>query len=279
MAEYHTYDVSLAKKYGIAEAVVLQNIIFWIEHNRANEKHFHDGRYWTFNSMKAFEELFPEFSRDQMRRILDKLRKSGVLLTGNYNTVAYDRTLWYALSDEFLGEFPQFHLAKVPNRIDESAKPIPYINTDINNNTVNTVAANTKREEEKAAEAKGTEPEEKEPSYSAEAREAFTYWEKRVGLLNPTLVENIADLVEEVGLLAFKGGVQKANLASTRSFFYVQAAARGIASGNDFDDKVKPQQTSYEDSMAELMEELKRRDEEDARNRQKQHNGDDSGTA
>lgn len=61
----HNFDINIAEKYGINAAIILQNMYYWIEKNRANEKHFHDGYYWTYNSLKAFEELFPYMSTKQ----------------------------------------------------------------------------------------------------------------------------------------------------------------------------------------------------------------------
>ena len=34
----HSFNIELAKEYGILEAILLKNIWFWIEKNRANEK-------------------------------------------------------------------------------------------------------------------------------------------------------------------------------------------------------------------------------------------------
>lgn len=45
----HNFDINIAEKYGINAAIILQNMYYWIEKNRANEKHFHDGYYWTYN--------------------------------------------------------------------------------------------------------------------------------------------------------------------------------------------------------------------------------------
>ena len=63
----HSFDVELAKEYGILEAILIQNIYFWIEKNKANKKHFYDGRYWTYNSKKAFSEMFPYASERQIK--------------------------------------------------------------------------------------------------------------------------------------------------------------------------------------------------------------------
>ena len=96
----HSFDVAMAERYGVNEAIFIENLRFWILKNKANKRHFYDGRYWTYNSAKAFAELFPYWSRQQVERIIHKLKSAGVLLIGHYSQNAYDRTNFYALSDE-----------------------------------------------------------------------------------------------------------------------------------------------------------------------------------
>src|SRR5690606_13722367 len=81
-------------------AIILKNLAFWIEKNVANGKHFHEGHHWTYNSYRAWSELFPYLSAKQLRATLDKLVEKGVLLKGNFNKSAYDRTNWYAFENE-----------------------------------------------------------------------------------------------------------------------------------------------------------------------------------
>lgn len=96
----HQFDVDDAVRYGVEAAIMLQNIRFWIAKNKANKRHFYDGRYWTYNSARAFTELFPYWSQPQIRRVLAKLIDAGVLVVGEYNQNPYDHTRWYALSDD-----------------------------------------------------------------------------------------------------------------------------------------------------------------------------------
>jgi hypothetical protein len=132
---YH-FDVEYAIKYGVNEAIMLQNFIFWIQRNMANDKHKHDGKTWTFNTRKAYQQLFPFWSERQVRNIIDSLIEQKVLITGNYNRVPYDRTLWYALVDETMATIPQnerMPLTPTPDATDENDEPIPYIKTHIEN--------------------------------------------------------------------------------------------------------------------------------------------------
>ena len=101
MTEFH-FNAELAEKYGVDGAVLLHSMAFWIAKNRANRRHFHEGRYWTYNTLKALSELFPFWSARQLERILRNLKEAGALLTGNFSEDRTDRTVWYALSDEIL---------------------------------------------------------------------------------------------------------------------------------------------------------------------------------
>jgi hypothetical protein len=96
----HHFKVKDAKRYGITEAIVLYNLRFWIAKNKASGKHFFKGRTWTYNSYKAFSDLFPYLSESQIKRALRNLRKQGAVLKDNFNKKRYDRTNWYTVADE-----------------------------------------------------------------------------------------------------------------------------------------------------------------------------------
>jgi hypothetical protein len=126
----HHFNTEYALKYGIEEAIVINNLQFWITKNRANKKHFIENRTWTYNSYKAFSEIFPYWNEHKMKRILDSLVEKEILLRENYNKSGYDRTCWYAFKDEnsFLQNYNN-HVAELQNGSNENAAPIPYNNT------------------------------------------------------------------------------------------------------------------------------------------------------
>lgn len=132
----YTFDPLIAKKYGVEGAVIIENLYFWIMKNKANDKNCFDGEYWTYNSVKAFEELFPFWSKRQIERILKNLEKGGAIKTGNYNKSSYDRTKWYALTDIVYSIYAngEMKITESLNGITETVEPIPDINTYINTN-------------------------------------------------------------------------------------------------------------------------------------------------
>lgn len=148
----HSFNPEIATDVGVEAAVLYQNIQYWCEKNRHNEKNFHDGYYWTYNSVKAFCEMFPYMSKDTISRNLKKLEERGYIKTGVFNEVGFDRTKWFAdvrsqdsKMQDCISEKCEMDLAKMQNGFSENQKPIPYINTniktDINSKKVRTKEA------------------------------------------------------------------------------------------------------------------------------------------
>ena len=138
------FDPEIAKRYGVDAAVMLWNLDFWIQKNKANGKFYYLGRYWTYNSAAAFAELFPFWTQKQITRILSKLEDAGVILSGNWNDNQYDRTKWYAIDYAVLnGENAnpqtgkcispngQMDFPERENGFPQTGNPIPDSNTDI----------------------------------------------------------------------------------------------------------------------------------------------------
>lgn len=145
----HSFNIELAKEYGILEAILLKNIWFWIEKNTANEKNFYDGTYWTYNSTRAFNELFPYASESSIKRALKSLQEKGIIKTGNYNKSSYDRTLWYAFTDlgESIVSNRQMETNKSSNGNKQNGLTIPDINTDDKTKDIKTNKKNKKETE------------------------------------------------------------------------------------------------------------------------------------
>ncbi|XVG99279.1 DUF6017 domain-containing protein [Eubacteriales bacterium KG127] len=96
---------ALARALGLNEALVLQQINYWIEINKKSGKNYHDEKYWTYNSIRAWQEKdFDYMSVDTVKRTFAKLEKAGYLLIGNYNKDPRDKTKWYTINDEKLEE-------------------------------------------------------------------------------------------------------------------------------------------------------------------------------
>ena len=96
----HSFSVEVAVDVGLAPAIVFNAIGFWVTQNAANKRNLMDGRYWTYNTVKAWADLFPYLSPKQVEKALTALREHDYVMAGNYNKDKWDRTLWYTLTDK-----------------------------------------------------------------------------------------------------------------------------------------------------------------------------------
>ena len=140
----HYFDTDIATKYGILEAVILNHIHFWITKNEANKENIHDGRVWTYCSLQGFKDLFPYASQKQIRSALYNLKDKGVIETGCYNKLGFDRTQWYTLTDLGTSICPRGHI-HLPQRAYPSAPegtPIPDNITDNKTDNIYNMSSN-----------------------------------------------------------------------------------------------------------------------------------------
>lgn len=96
----HSFNTGLAKIVGVEGAVILKHLFYWVQKNYGNNKHFYDGSYWTYNSVRGFSIIFDYLSTKQINRVLNNLIKDGYVKTGNYNSNKMDRTMWYAFTEK-----------------------------------------------------------------------------------------------------------------------------------------------------------------------------------
>ena len=162
----YSFSVEIATKYGVEVAIIYKHILFWIMKNKAHNKNFRDGSYWTYFSINSLQSIFPFFSIKQLRTILDKMKEKEIIKVGNYNSQKYDRTLWYAFVEEpedlkriipigteegcpekgkSICPNGQMELPETANGCSEKGKPIPYIKPYIKTDKIDNVLAPTKK--------------------------------------------------------------------------------------------------------------------------------------
>ncbi|CAK8741304.1 hypothetical protein SODG_004717 [Sodalis praecaptivus] len=89
---------SLACAIGLNEAMVLQQIHYWL----GNSRHVHDGCKWVYNSVVEWQTQFPFWSETTVKRTLASLESQGLVVTANYNKDRRDRTKWYSINYDAL---------------------------------------------------------------------------------------------------------------------------------------------------------------------------------
>jgi len=115
-------DKKLAVILGLNEALVLEQIHYWLEVNKKEKRNYHEGRYWTYNTLNEWQEEFPFWSISTIKRIFKKLRDMKILEVGNFNVYQMDRTLWYTINYEELDKLCQGELNRDGFTCEETGK-------------------------------------------------------------------------------------------------------------------------------------------------------------
>lgn len=141
----YDFDQQVAKDVWVEEAILLSNIQWWSAKNQADrsEAHFHEWEYWTYNSARAWAELFPFWDARRVYRLLDRLEAKWYLKSWVFNKLWFDRTKWYRPLVKY-GECScqkwEIHLPKVVNAVAKSGQPIPDIKPQIKTSDKKTIS-------------------------------------------------------------------------------------------------------------------------------------------
>ena len=85
---------ALAKEIGVHEAVILQQIHYWLE--RSN--HLINGCLWIYNTYQAWQEQFPFLSLSAIRRAIARLEGLNLLKTERFEQRRWNQTKWYSIN-------------------------------------------------------------------------------------------------------------------------------------------------------------------------------------
>lgn len=95
-------DTDLAVVIGLKEAVVAQQLNYWLHSKSAK---IINGRRWIYNTYEKWQkDSFPFFTIATIRRTFGSLEKQKIVLTGNFNKAGFDKTKWYSIDEERLDE-------------------------------------------------------------------------------------------------------------------------------------------------------------------------------
>lgn len=99
-AKDHAFNVGMAIDHGIPAALLYHDIDFWCQENLDKKQNIRDGCAWMYRSIADFLIAFPYLSKHIIADGLKTLEDAGLIIVGNYNRIAIDRTKWYTTQVE-----------------------------------------------------------------------------------------------------------------------------------------------------------------------------------
>jgi uncharacterized phage protein (TIGR02220 family) len=128
---------SLAAKIGVNEAVVLQQIHYWL----GISKHVIEERTWVYNTYEEWQKQLPFCSVSTIKRTIRSLEIMGLLLSNNWNEMKMDKTKWYSIDYEKVKELEDSILERPDKPIEENPPE-----EEVKNTEVTTVSSSVKKE-------------------------------------------------------------------------------------------------------------------------------------
>jgi hypothetical protein len=121
---------SLAKVIGLNEAIVLQQLHYWLNNPKVGiEK---QGEKWIFNTYEEWVENFPFWSVSTVKRIFTSLEEQGVVISAQLDAKQRDMTKFYRIDYAQLDTLEQVKLNS----------SIGSKRADVNNESENTTETN-----------------------------------------------------------------------------------------------------------------------------------------
>lgn len=111
----HHYPIVLKKelavKFGIKKAIIIQQIFYWINYNKNNNRNFINNQYWTYNTLEDWQLQLPFWSLRTMQSILSSLKEEKIIKVEKLSHDISDHTLWYTIDCSLEG--PQSLFARL----------------------------------------------------------------------------------------------------------------------------------------------------------------------
>jgi len=86
---------TLAVKIGLNEAIILQQLHYWLSRSGAK---IIDGKPWVYNTYQDWLKQFPFWSDKTLRRTLGALEEINLVESANHSPQKFDRTKWYTIN-------------------------------------------------------------------------------------------------------------------------------------------------------------------------------------
>ena len=140
-ANSHCFNVELATRLGLPEAILLQHFYYWHQHNQHLPEMNREGRIWFFRSVAEIREVFPYLSDGNIRTAIRHLCEAGLIVKGDYSSASMNKATWYSLLDSAIRLFDLSDLANPfsdsQNGFSDSDKCIDNRKDDRKNNRTN----------------------------------------------------------------------------------------------------------------------------------------------
>lgn len=95
------FSPDLAQALGLTEAIVLQQIFYWLDKS-VTEKY---GRRWVYNTYEQWQEQFPFWSEQVIARAIRHLEEEKIVLSARFRQSEWKQVKYYSIDIQALNEY------------------------------------------------------------------------------------------------------------------------------------------------------------------------------
>lgn len=170
---------NLANKIGLNEAIILQQIHYWLEQS----KHEHKGKKWIYNSYKEWGNQFPFWSNATIRRTIANLEKKNLIYVDNFNKYNFDKTKWYSINYDELEVLEGVSNAVAQNEQTSESKRAKAVAQNEQTNTRDYTETTTDRE-----------------SNHENKIDCIQKYQQDIGMINPDQIQLMTDWITDLDM-------------------------------------------------------------------------------
>ena len=118
------YTDYVSDMLSIEEAMLLQQLHYWLKTNEQSDDHIWDGHVWAWNSIREWVEEVPVGGEKTIRRLFDSLIEKGLVLTCQHG--GFDRRKSYTIVYNLAEKLPLGHSVHLDNLSKWTECPNPF---------------------------------------------------------------------------------------------------------------------------------------------------------
>lgn len=113
----------LAKSLGVDQSMLVQQLHYWVEKNKKNDKNYFNNKYWLYSTVKEMRDRdFPFWSEKTLRRYLNALSDKGIIIRRHFSDNASDSTYFYTIDYDVLASVCNVVFENIPENTTEKSQ-------------------------------------------------------------------------------------------------------------------------------------------------------------
>ena len=245
---------SLVLAIGLEEAMVLQQLHYWLDNPKNTGRIDETGEKWIFNTYEEWKETnFPFWSTTKIQRIFLSLEKMGVVISAQFDAKKYDKRKFYRIDYDVLANIENgicmvdssdLQLSNEAELLPSEVADLDHVNNELTKNNAKTTSEDTEKENSATTDGKINHyKNNSKTNHSESDQNVYRIYEANIGALTPIIANRLDMDVEDYSFEWVEKAIELAVTNEARNLVYVEAILARWKKDGFGVDKRQPKQT------------------------------------